>query len=73
MNIITVDGCSAASVSVQVLATVIIEGTGVKDYVGDIWSKSALLSSGDLRNRVIAEVESLSKELVVDWNSVNKP
>jgi len=66
--------CDVAYVSVQVLAPATVKGTEIVVPLANIWDTAQLLGGrSNFRNRVLSEVENGCKQLVVDWNSVNKP
>jgi hypothetical protein len=66
--------CDVAYVAVQLLAPATVDGTGVVVPVTTIWDTAQLLGGrSNFRNRVLSEIENECKQLVVDWNSVNKP
>jgi hypothetical protein len=71
VSINSLEGCSASSVSVQVLASVTIIGTGETAVDVPIWEKTGLLAGADQKRRILETVERYCKNMVVDWNSVN--
>jgi hypothetical protein len=72
INVILMDNCSAAAVSLEVLTTVTVDGTGTRVGDASIWGQKALLTGSDERTRILSQVEEFCKKFVVDWNSVNR-
>jgi hypothetical protein len=72
VNIASSDGCTASSVSVQMLAEVTINGSGEYDGAATIWNKGEILTGPHEKMEILGDIESMCKRLVVDWASVNK-
>ena len=71
VSINSLDDCVASPVDVYVVAPVTVIGTGTTDYGALVWNKGGVLSGPNQKERILAQVESFCKSMVVDWNSVN--
>ena len=71
VSLVSLEGCAATSIDIEVVAPVTVIGTGVTDYAAIIWSKGGVMTGPRQGQRALEEIEALCKQLVVDWNTAN--
>jgi hypothetical protein len=71
VNVSVLEDCNAADVTVSVETPARIVANSRYTIV-NVWHDGSLLTGrSEMRERVLSEVETLMKRLVVDWSSVN--
>jgi hypothetical protein len=71
VNVNVLDDCTAAQITISVNTPVTITRTN-SFAIATVWSEGVLLSGrADMKDRVMREVQTLTKKLVVDWSSMN--